>query len=473
MNKPIPDDELLSAYLDDELSPEERARVEQRLATDREYAATLDAFRDQQQRLRALAGSLPEGSIDVRQRVMDAVEAKSTIAAAENRSGQKFNLWVLASLAALVLLGVFLFLPDFGMEQAVVQNDLSDNPAVVAGKVDEKVDDADLSAENEAAVVSKGIAMEAQDPIPASRQSRLERQMASGEEGDEASGSDAEPEFAAVDAAAAKSSLAAADDAQPAQPNDFSMKFHMRQNESLDMAALAGSDVEAAPEKLQQQSNANRMTRSRSAPIAPTFSKPGLSSVVQNEADKQSLRLQAGAAGESELTSKRSASESVFEETTVDDEAEGVKVFKQLEGRWARTWHVRPAGEGSAVALFRQSLELAGCRFQLVRSSDAQSHSSGFAAGPQKDQLVKKKKGQQVDFIVTATPQQLVNLRNSVVFFADLRRLDRMLSALKADEAQSSWDGSLLPRVNGLDPAGDARVYLFNVFPAKELPAKP
>jgi hypothetical protein len=427
MNEPIPDDELLSAYLDDELSPEERARVEQRLATDREYAATLDAFRDQQQRLRALAGSLPEGSIDVRQRVMDAVEAKSTIAAAENRSGQKFNLWVLASLAALVLLGVFLFLPDFGMEQAVVQNDLSDNPAVVAGKVDEKVDDADLSAENEAAVVSKGIAMEAQDPIPASRQSRLERQMASGEEGDEASGSDAEPEFAAVDAAAAKSSLAAADDAQPAQPNDFSMKFHMRQNEMLDMAAVAGSDVAAAP---------------------------------QNEADKQALRLQAGAAGESELTSKRSASESVFEETTVDDEAEGVKIFKQLEGRANRIWHVGPSYSDSKKPLtlvrFREELEKAGCDYREERAWS-----------------VSDKAGRGIEFIVTATPEQLVKFQSSVKQFSYVSRFDKLIDALSSDGAQSSWDGSLLPRVNGLDPAGDARVYLFNVFPAKELPAKP
>ena len=460
MNEPIPDDELLSAYLDDELSPEERARVEQRLATDREYAATLDAFRDQQQRLRALAGSLPEGSIDVRQRVMDAVEAKSTIAAAENRFGQKFNLWVLASLAALILLGVFLFLPDFGMEQAVVQNDLSDNPAVVAGKVDEKVDDADLSAENEAAVVSKGIAMEAQDPIPASRQSRLERQMASGEEGDEASGSDAEPEFAAVDAAAAKSSLAAADDAQPAQPNDFSMKFHMRQNEMLDMAALAGSDVEAAPEKLQQQSNANRMTRSRSAPIAPTFSKPAPSSVARNKPDKQSRRLKAGGSDESELTSKRSASESVFEETTVDDEAEGVKIFKQLEGRANRIWHVGPSYSDSKKPLtlvrFREELEKAGCDYREERAWS-----------------VSDKAGRGIEFIVTATPEQLVKFQSSVKQFSYVSRFDKLIDALSSDGAQSSWDGSLLPRVNGLDPAGDARVYLFKVFPAKELPAKP
>ena len=58
MSESNPNDELLSAYLDDELSQEQRALVEQRLATDPEYAATLDAFRDQQMRLRALSEGL-------------------------------------------------------------------------------------------------------------------------------------------------------------------------------------------------------------------------------------------------------------------------------------------------------------------------------------------------------------------------------------------------------------------------------
>ena len=126
MNEPTPDHELLSAYLDDELSQEERARVEKRLETDPEYAAALDAFRDQQLRLR----SLPKGSIDVRQRVMDAIGEKSTLATAENQSGWKLNPWALASLAALILLGVFLFLPDSGPKQPVVQNETASTQSI-------------------------------------------------------------------------------------------------------------------------------------------------------------------------------------------------------------------------------------------------------------------------------------------------------------------------------------------------------
>ena len=69
MTLPLPNDELLSAYLDDELSPADRARVEERLATDSDYATTLEGLRNVRERLRAL----PKGSIDVRRAVMDQV----------------------------------------------------------------------------------------------------------------------------------------------------------------------------------------------------------------------------------------------------------------------------------------------------------------------------------------------------------------------------------------------------------------
>ena len=453
MNKPIPDYELLSAYLDDELRPEERARVEQRLATDPEYAATLDAFRDQQQRLRAM----PKGSIDVRQRVMDAVEGKSAVAAAESRSGQKLNLWAMASLAALILLGVFLFLPDFGKDQVVVQNESSSTPVVVERKVDKKVEDEGFQEENETAAVANEMAMAAQDVIPGSRWSGLERRMASeveGGESDDAWDSDAESELAAVDAAAAKSALADVDDAQPTIRNDLAMKFHTRQNEMLDMEALAGSDVEPAPEKLQQQSNANGIARSRSAVTAP-FSKAAPSSVVRDEADERTLRSKAGGSDENELADTRSDSESVSGEAVVGD---GVKVLKQLEGRGNRIWRVGPSYGDSKVPLtlvrFREELETAGCDYREERVWS-----------------ISDKAERGIEFIVAATPEQLAKFRSSVKRFAMMQRFDRMLRSMAVPETQSSWDGSRLPRVNGLDPPGDRRVYLFRVFAEKEPPS--
>ena len=70
-----PDDELLSAYLDGELAPEERARVESRLASDPEARHLLEELRAAS---KALQG-LPSAAIDhsLREAVLERV-AKAT-----------------------------------------------------------------------------------------------------------------------------------------------------------------------------------------------------------------------------------------------------------------------------------------------------------------------------------------------------------------------------------------------------------
>jgi hypothetical protein len=117
MNQPIPNDELLSAYLDNEVTPEERLRVEERLATDDQYAATLAAWQQQRKQLQALQSD----SIDVRQRVLADVQSNSDLSpkststkTLSDRSLSRSRTPILATvgtLAALILVGVFLVMP--------------------------------------------------------------------------------------------------------------------------------------------------------------------------------------------------------------------------------------------------------------------------------------------------------------------------------------------------------------------------
>jgi hypothetical protein len=65
------DDELLSAYLDDELSPEDRASVEARLASDSSAAELLHQLRSVSQAVQALP--LEQGRDDLREAVMERV----------------------------------------------------------------------------------------------------------------------------------------------------------------------------------------------------------------------------------------------------------------------------------------------------------------------------------------------------------------------------------------------------------------
>ena len=85
----------------------------------------------------------------------------------------------------------------------------------------------------------------------------------------------------------------------------------------------------------------------------------------------------------------------------------------------------------------------------------------------QTKQNVPSRNKEPVEFIVVATPEQLVRLRDSLAPFFSIYRLDLLLRAI-AVERQEEWDGSMLPSVKGLDPPGDGRMYQFSVYPEKQ-----
>ena len=252
------------------------------------------------------------------------------------------------------------------------------------------------------------------------------------------------------------------------------MKRHMRQNEMLDMEEMAGSDVAAAPAELQRRSRAKVVTRSRSAPTAPTFGTPAPSSIVEGAADKQSLRVESAGEDKSGFLKEQLDSESVFDEMTIGDLVDDKQVLKRLEGRFDRMWGLHPTPDQSAerltLARFRQALEQAGCDFRQWRSLRSQSQSSASEKKSEPDDLVTAKRV--VNFIVAATPDQLIALRKLAGQFASMDRLDLALKST-SDVPQEEWAGFKLPRVNGLDPPGDRRIYLFMVFPENEPTAKP
>lgn len=137
------DDELLSAYLDDELSPEERARVEARLASDPAARQMLDQFRTASQAVKGL----PHESVgqDLRESILRRAEAamltgggrsvaaaKKSVSADDTVSlrdslpritiGQTRRGWVWAALAIAAGIAIMVFQP--GGQQNT--SDLSD-----------------------------------------------------------------------------------------------------------------------------------------------------------------------------------------------------------------------------------------------------------------------------------------------------------------------------------------------------------
>src|SRR5262245_33327533 len=80
------DDELLSAYLDDELTPDERAAVDARLASDPEAQQLLHQLRSVSQSVQALP-EVPVGR-DLREEILRRVETSKagTVAAREKPS---------------------------------------------------------------------------------------------------------------------------------------------------------------------------------------------------------------------------------------------------------------------------------------------------------------------------------------------------------------------------------------------------
>ena len=170
-------------------------------------------------------------------------------------------------------------------------------------------------------------------------------------------------------------------------------------------------------------------------------------------------------------TVKRRADDMGSDESESDESKPAF--FKQFEGRLDRMWRVDPSGDQSGERLtldrFRKALDLAGCDYQeekpvrALGQSMAQNEITGTEPAKGK---------QEVRFIVTATPKQLVKLRERVGKFASLQRFDLMVGTALVP-GQQQWDGSQLPREAGLDPAGDGRTYRFVVYPQQESKVTP
>jgi len=454
MNAPTPDHELLSAYLDDELSPEDRARVEERLATDPEYAAMLEAFRDQQMRLQ----SLPKGSINVRQRVMDAIgdEASVTVAAAdvgskETQSTRRFNPWALASLAALLLLGAFLFVPNRQADQAIVQNEIS------SAKEDLLVDDL---AEVDAVAGTDAF----DDSDAASMKSSAEGR--GGDFGD------------------AGGELAANEEADSVSDESAMSAQQQEADEAMDFAQPARPMAPDRPSSATRQSLEGAgngivggyVPRSRSAPMGatpvPAFADNPNQSFRLNRSDRP--QLLGGAAG-AELF-EGAATEGTVEKTNKSDDAvEEVDPLEWMKGK--RIWILQTAPDQSeqrlTIARLRKALDEAGCTYREVKPATRVFRWPNKVNSEQAAQV--KREDRYILFAATATPKQLVKLRELSGEFASIDRLDFILSSVKrmriSEMPHADWDGSKLPRDEALDPPGDGRTYLFYVYPEEESPA--
>jgi hypothetical protein len=119
-----PGDELLSAYLDDELSADERALVEARLATDPAAQQLLDQLRNVSHSVRAL----PPISVgrDFRESIIRRVEAAKTSPAPTISIGRTRRGWVWASLAVAAALMIMFFQSDDNVDD--------DLPAIAASR---------------------------------------------------------------------------------------------------------------------------------------------------------------------------------------------------------------------------------------------------------------------------------------------------------------------------------------------------
>jgi len=412
MNAPTPDHELLSAYLDDELSPEDRARVEERLATDPEYAATLEAFRDQQMRLQ----SLPKGSINVRQRVMDAIgdESISTVAAAdvgsnEAQSARRFNPWVLVSLAALLLLGAFLFVSEWGADQAIVLNEVNG--------VKEELHGDELAESDEVAM-------------------KPDEMRKAGERGSD---------FAPFSRKAMPAQ-------QPDGDDEIGLRrplSNVRESQEGTENGIVGGDV-----------SRDRPAPTDAAPVPGLASKSNMFDEPKRSLSKsqQSLDLAAGAQASDEAD-ERAAIEAVGKGAAQDDDMfPDADSLKRLKGN--RVWAFYPtndqSGQRLTIARLRKALDEAGCEHREAKRVS---------------QLMRSQRTAVVNLIVVATPPQLVKLRELAGEFASMERLDIMLKSEKPVLTQADWDGSLLPLDESIDLPGDGRTYLFSCHPEEERPS--
>ena len=187
----------------------------------------------------------------------------------------------------------------------------------------------------------------------------------------------------------------------------------------------------------------------------PTDASQAKSSVVG-----ESFDAEAEGAGPLDLAKKQRAEKVAeawlaIDDRTIDGVVPSKEIVKRLVNRLDRNWTVRPSADPSdeslTLAQFRRALAEAGCDYwegKFPRS----------VANTKADDLVSVVTAKRVfDFIVVASPEQLVVLRKSAGQFASMTMFH--LSSLSSSSqrpavSREEWDGSLLPREDGLDPPG-------------------
>lgn len=197
-----PDDELLSAYLDGELTEEQRAAVEQRLANDPAARKTLEALRGISAKVQALPQE-PLGR-DLKQQVLKQIQKEPSAILPqydvypETTAGQR-RAWIWAGLAvAAALMLMFLVDPDRQQHAPVVAVDQkAELEKAVSAKKSRDADSKGDSARNELAFDQETA------EVPAAREGVEEfglaevpdahAELPSGEVADEVAGSRAPP----------------------------------------------------------------------------------------------------------------------------------------------------------------------------------------------------------------------------------------------------------------------------------------
>lgn len=180
------DDELLSAYVDGELTDEELTHVEQRLATDAAAQQLVEELRAMSQQLQ----SLPTATVgeDLRSTIMQRAERsmllgteEQTVATPRNTAAQRRWVWAAFAVAASLLLATFLpttevekqpiasAKPAEGGEATDAARELpSLGPPMAPMATDEVVRSEISVAENEAAeaIAASRSELEASEPVP-------------------------------------------------------------------------------------------------------------------------------------------------------------------------------------------------------------------------------------------------------------------------------------------------------------------
>lgn len=158
---------LISAYVDDRLSPEERAEVERLLQSSDEARAELDSYRQLRKALKALPTE--QAPADLLSRVMAQAEQESlhgkplaTVAAADEK-GSFGKRWTIPALSVVATVGLVLLVmiqfnpPRDNLENAATTN-LASNPPEIASN-ESFDDDADI---DRTTVVDEAVSLDAE-----------------------------------------------------------------------------------------------------------------------------------------------------------------------------------------------------------------------------------------------------------------------------------------------------------------------